>query len=97
MPKTETIAIDTLENNLEALLDTYQISRKPTDKKFAFKDMTFALDYQKEYQKQTDILNEIYQLDDLLEEYDTSKKRFLEIETIFSSSVVDFVSKVADW
>lgn len=90
LPKTDTLTIDALEDNLEVLLDKYQISRKPTDKKFAFKEKTFALDYQKEYQKQTDILNEIDQLDDLLEEYDISKKRFLEIETIFPNWLSDF-------
>lgn len=90
LPKTETITIGALEDKLEALLEMYQISRTQADKKFAFKDKTFALDYQKEYQRQSNILTEINQLDELLEENDTSKKRFLEIETVFSEWLSEF-------
>lgn len=90
LPQIDTITIDALEENIESLLETYQISRKQTDKKFAFKDKTFALDYQKEYDHQTDTLNKIEQIDELLDSYDDAKKRFLEIETVFSDWLSEF-------
>ncbi|MDO1501679.1 hypothetical protein Q2T40_16205 [Winogradskyella maritima] len=90
LPQIETVDIDTLEEHIETLLEEHQISRKRKDKTFAFQEKSYALDYQKEYTKQNNILNETDQLDKLLEKYDTSKKRILEIETVFPNWLREF-------
>jgi hypothetical protein len=90
LPKINNIDIDALEENVESLLEVYQISQKRNAKKFTFADSTFALDYQTEYAKQTNILNKIDELDDLLTENDTAKKRFLEIETMYPDWLYEF-------
>ena len=90
LPKINTIDIDALEENMKSLLEAHQIPQKQNDKKFTFADNTYALDYQKEYTKQTTVLNKIDLLDDLLDAYDAAKKRFLEIETMFPDWLSEF-------
>jgi hypothetical protein len=90
LPQIETVTIDGLEDNLKELLEKYQVLQKSSNKKFVFRDRTFSLDYQKEYRKQTDILNEIEQIDELLDAYDDAKNRFLEIETVFPEWLSEF-------
>jgi hypothetical protein len=91
LPKIETKEIETLSQKVERQIVDLSISQNHEDIKFSFQQDSFAIEFQKEYFKQEEKLDDIDGLDILLQTKTDAANRVLEIETTYSEWLPEFL------